>query len=399
LSSLRVCPAALVLVGGVSVVLASTTAPLLVYSLALATFGGVHVVSELRYLDRRFGMRIGAARLAAMAMLLIAAVSVRSLGLARWMEVRTAVSLELAAVALLAPTAVTGRPVRAAFALAVAAALALATLRAPFDTAVVLAILHNLTPLAFLYEFVEPRARRRVMLPALAGLIGLPLFVATGVPRDALALGGIVPAGLGPRGFAGSLDPRGAGTLVEHLHVYVPEPLLASACAIDLFTAVVVAQCAHYAAVIVVLPALLAARDPDARGWLRWPRGWFHAGALCGLALASLAAFASDFVGARALYGLAASVHAWIEVPLIVVALTATSAITATCATPAGRAWGHSTSPQDGQPSSTRPAATDAALASVDSASARSGESPDPQATTSASTTTTTVSATSAPGT
>ena len=41
------------------------------------------------------------------------------------------------------------------------------------------------------------------------------------------------------------------------------------------------------------------------------------------VAAASLAGFAAAFGEARAIYGLAASFHAWLELPLIVLALTA----------------------------------------------------------------------------
>jgi hypothetical protein len=223
-------------------------------------------------------------------------------------------------------------------------------LSAPFDTAVALSILHNLTPLAFLWEITRDGSRRgmtRAGVMPVAGLafIGLPLLVATGLPRLLLESWGLAMS---------EADPLGAGPLASQLYVYVPAPLLNGAAAVDLFSASVVAQCAHYAAVIVVLPVMLAARDPEARGIIGWPKAPGFAVLLAGVSAVVLYRFAMGFAPARALYGIAASVHAWIEVPLVVMALTRAA----------------------GQPSKTSPATAEAALAIVDTTSARSGGSP-----------------------
>lgn len=322
----------------IALVAAVVMAPLLVYSLALATFGAAHVASELRYVDCRFGRRIGNARITLMAALLVLAAGARVLGLTGHAAPATAVTLELGSVALLALSAIARPYRRVTLALAVATALALATAAAPFDTAITLSILHNLTPLAFLYEIARPHLRRRTMALALVAFLGLPLLVATGMPRylfESLGVG------------ASTLDPIGAGLLAGHLHVYVPSPLLASAAAIDLFAASVVAQCAHYAAVIIVLPWLLARESPGATGIVPWPRLAMFSGLVAAGSLAVLAGFAVDFAGARRFYGVAASVHAWIEIPLIVIAVTSSA-----------------------QPESSRPTPTDAPLAAVDATSA-----------------------------
>lgn len=354
--------AAVVVVGG------AVAAPLLVYSLTLATFGAAHVLSELAYVDRRFAGRIDARRLALMIALLLLAAAARAAGVFKLADPATAITAELSAVVLLALTAAAGGLLQRATALLLAAGIGGATLAAPFDTAVAFSILHNLTPLAFLYEIAPPSQRRRVMALALAAFVGLPLLVATGLPRLALAALGIP---------ALELDPIGAGALADHLYVYVPRPLLAGAHAADLFSASVVAQCAHYAAVIVVLPLLLARLDPGARGVLPWPRTPWLPMLIAAASAAMLYRFTLGFVPARSLYGIAASIHAWIEIPLIVIALT-------------GRRP---------QPVSSIPTATEAALATSETASARGPSSPAAQATTAASTTTTTASARTAVGT
>ncbi len=289
---------------------AAVAAPLLVYSLSLATFGGAHVLSELRYLDRRFGQGIRAGRLASILLLLAGAVTARALGVFHLLDTALTVPAELAFVTALALAAADGATPRAGLAVVLGVGIGTATLLAPFDTIITMALLHNLTPLAFLWEILPPRARRLGIPIALAAFLGLPLLVATGWPR--LALGGA----------ASGLDPLGAGSVVDHYRAYLPGALGGTASAIDLFSAAVVAQCAHYAAVILVLPVLLARSEPRARGLLPWPGGWTFAGLLAAVCTVSLYAFSRGFVEARGLYSIAASVHAWIEIPLVVMALT-----------------------------------------------------------------------------
>ena len=350
----------------VAVVATVVAAPLLVYSMTLATFGAAHVLSELRYVDRRFGRHLGIRRLAIMGFMLAGAVAARCSGVFGLLPPEKAVPLELAFVVLLALSAADGSGLRSTLAVTLAIALGAATLAAPFDTAVTLSVLHNLTPLAFLWEISKGRSRSAVMTLALFFLIGLPLLVATGLPGGALLASGLpLP----------SLDPLHAGPLGEHLYVYVPVPLLYGESATNLFSASVVAQCAHYTAVIVVLPAMLAARDPSARGIVPWPGGWIFAGLIALVSVITLIGFAHGFVPARALYGITASIHAWIEIPLIVIALT-------------GGVHAEKRSPP----------ITEAPLAQNDTIRARAGDNPIAQATNAASTTITIASpATTAP--
>jgi hypothetical protein len=290
--------------------------PLATYTVSLAAFGLPHVLSELRYVDRRFGRRIARQILIAVAILLPAIVAIRSLVVFHQIQASIGVPAELAGVAVLALICARGSYAQICLAVSVAAALGCATVASPFTTAISLSILHNLTPLGFLWQ-IAPRAERaRIMSVALAAFVGLPLLVATGLPREALTgLMGILPA----------LDPLQAGPLDAHLYVYVPPQFVATPAAVDLFTASVVAQGAHYVAVIFVLPLLLARFDAKARGLAPWPKTmWFTA--MCGIvALMGLARFFAGFADARALYGIFASVHAWIEIPVLIVALTGAS--------------------------------------------------------------------------
>ncbi len=359
-SWIRLAPAAFATLASGLIVLAAIVAPLLVYSITLASFGAAHVLAELRYVDLRFGRRLGRIYPWVIGALLAGAVMARVGGVFGFLSLVPAITLELSFVAALALSAAHGGPLpQRVLAVGVGCFLGVATLASPFDTAIVLSILHNLTPLAFLWEISPARSRRRIMTLASIAFVGVPILVATGLPRLALATVGIV---------APAIDPLGAGPLGNHLYVYVPVALLAAGSAIDLFSASVVAQCAHYIAVILILPALLKTNNPGAVGIVTWPRGF----STIVVALASIALyrFATGFVSARALYGIAASVHAWIEIPLVVIAI-------------AGRSHASSASP----------VSVEVPLATMETVSARSGDSPAAHAMIAASTRITSASA------
>jgi hypothetical protein len=301
---------ALAIAGALGFAAFAVAAPLAVYTVTLALFGLPHVLSELRYVDRRFGRRVGWPLLGLLAGLLAVIAAARAALVFHVMSAPVEVPLELGLVALLALSVARGSITQRAMALAVALAIGTAAALAPFDTAVTLAVLHNLTPLGLLWQLAPPERRWRVMTPAVLGMLALPLLVATGLPRMVLGPG------------LGGLDPLGAGPLGEHLFAYVPRALSASGHVVDLFTASVVAQGGHYLSVILVLPWLLGRFEPGARGVVPWPRGrWFLVLLLLASA-AGLVAFGPDFAQGRAVYGIFASMHAWLEIPVLVLALT-----------------------------------------------------------------------------
>ena len=151
--------------------------------------------------------------------LLGGAVAARASGVFGLLGSSTAISLELSFVVALALSATQGGMLQRALAVGISGGLGAATLVSPFDTAISLSILHNLTPLVFLWEISKPGSRRRTMTLALIAFVGLPILVATGLPRIALATAGFV---------APSVDPLGAGPLGDHLYVYVLSHLLSA---------------------------------------------------------------------------------------------------------------------------------------------------------------------------
>lgn len=282
-------------------------APLATYSVTLAAFGLPHVLTELRYVDQRYARRASGRVLAVWLALLGAVVAGRALVFAGLLDARVEIGAELFVIAALAYTVwglPSRRPALARIAAATAAsALIIGATLAPTTTIVSLAVLHNLTPLGFFADALEPRD----LTLATIALIGAPLAITTGLPTHLLH--SALAAGV-------AVDPLHVGPLSSQLAVYVPATLQRHAYAEDLFRAAVYGQWAHYVAVIGVLPAL--ARPTDTAASLApWPRGWAFALAVTALTVPLLAAFGTDFAQARSAYGFAAAVHAWIEVPVL----------------------------------------------------------------------------------
>ena len=117
-------------------VVPAVAAPLAMYALTLAAFGLPHVLSELRYVDRRFGRHLDAALLLRMALLLFAIAAIRTLTVFHLVAPRIDAAFELSAVVLLALNVASGRAAQRLAAVAVALVIATATLISPYETSV-----------------------------------------------------------------------------------------------------------------------------------------------------------------------------------------------------------------------------------------------------------------------
>ncbi len=296
--------------GVVAVLVACVALPLATYTLALACFGLAHVGSELRYLDLRFGTRLGRAWAARLAALLGLAAAMRLLAMLGVLPWGVALPAEIGCVVLaLLPLLQARGPARWPTAL-LALALSLGAAVAPFLTLLLLAVTHNLTPLGFLAERLRGAERQRALAMAGIGLLVLPLLVASGLPFSWLvALGLVAPE---VTAFPG------AGDLQGNLGAYVPAWALGSDWALHAFSASVFAQCMHYVAVLGVLPRLLPAGAPSL---LPWPPAQRFVLGLGAAGAALLLGFALDYGTARKVYALAALLHAWAELPVLLLAL------------------------------------------------------------------------------
>jgi hypothetical protein len=285
--------------------------PLITYTVTLATFGLVHVLAELRYVDRRFSPRVGDRLAAALVAVVAALAGLALLGNLGVVSVVTGRGVELwfglALVAVIVPTLWRRRPSVVPWAGVAAIGLLVALATSPAHGLLMVAVLHNLTPLAFVADATTGAARRRALGRGFVVFGVVPLAIASGLGWALLS-----PLGLtAPEATVGF-----AGPLEQHMRAYLPPSMLGTTAALHAFSACAFLQCAHYLYVIDVLPRTL---PTGARGRLPWPDGsrW-----LVVVAVGTLVGFAMlGFVPARSWYGIAASLHAWIELPLLLLAL------------------------------------------------------------------------------
>lgn len=294
---------------------ASVAAPLLTYSTTLAMFGLAHVATEIRYVDGRFGRRVGRRTLHALVALLGAVVVLRLAAIAGLAAILPLGAMELfigcALCATVLPSVAAGDwfSWRVGIALLVLLALAFGVTVAPAVALLALSILHNITPVGFLAEALRGRQRRIAMTASIIVFAAIPLVILTGLPQSLIAAAGW-------HNFEQALLP--VGPLANHLGVYVPAAWHLEHFAIYIFSAVTFLQCAHYITVIGVLPTI---GNAEAEPLFRWPSWPVFAAIVAAVTAVLFVHFYIDFSSARAWYGVAASVHAWIEIPLLLFAL------------------------------------------------------------------------------
>jgi hypothetical protein len=278
--------------------------PLATYTLTLAAFGLAHVLCELRFVRARFGPRLASDLQRALVLL----VGLVALGrLARRfavLDARVADTLELlvgvALVVVVLPTLARAGRGRGALAAVLGLVLAIVAAVAPVHALLALAVVHNLTPVGFLADALSGRARARALAWAAVAFAIVPIAIASGLPFALLrALGLAAP----------ELAVLPAGPLADHLGAYIPAGLVDAPWVMHAFSACVFLQCAHYLAVLDLLPRTLPDRPS--------PR---FAPIVAALAAVAFVAFAVDFADARRSYGVLAAVHAWIELPLLLLA-------------------------------------------------------------------------------
>jgi hypothetical protein len=290
---------------------AVAVAPLAAYVWLIALFGVPHVVSEMRYCDERFSGRSSVSALAVIGTLLAGLALTRLLGTYGVVSGFVSGPLELMFGAALALAAALFMQRWKLAGFAVAGAVVYGALQAPFMTFLIWAWLHNLTPLAFVAEALEGRARRRALLA-----LCLPFFLVPGF----VALGGLEALMHAVFGYDAARAGSAFGAGLKPLQAFLPANARLGE-VLPLFQAAVVSQVMHYVAVIALLPRLLAtggAQEGRLAAWPRWPV--FYAG-LAAAGLGSLAFYYVDFGEARAAYALAAALHSWIELPIFLMAL------------------------------------------------------------------------------
>ena len=317
-TSVETFPSSGVMIAFVTVAaIIASVAPLATYALSLGALGLVHVLAEVRYVDERFRLRLGQGLVTGLLALLALIVSWRV-----WLALGGSPGpapemTELLLLTLLAITALIAvRPagvLPATVAAIVVVTLAIGAYWAPLTALVLLAVLHNLTPIGFLAERLTGAQRHRAMVTSVVVFVVVPVIIGSRLLRSAWQSAGL-PTPPATLWRVGDVD--------QHLGVFVPPTLLDNANAVDLFAAVVFLQVLHYAVVIHILPRLGARNDAsEADPATGWPSNRIFAVILGTVAVVSLLAFALSFSDARRIYGIFAAFHAWLEVPILLLAL------------------------------------------------------------------------------
>jgi hypothetical protein len=290
-------------------VAAVSVAPIAAFVLMISAFGLPHVLYELRYVDERFSARISPAPLAAIGALIALIAAARIANGMHLLMGEAFLWIELGLGAALAFTATAVMPRNKLLGGAIGAAFALGAIFAPIPTFLIWAWLHNLTPLGFVAEITEGDERRRWLLMLSVPFFVLPALVATGVFHQ-LANAFFRVAELQWMSMFGAGD--------KPLLSFLPP----NSWDLNLFSAAVVAQSMHYVAVIVLLPHLLRAKQPAAPStvvpWPSWP---VFTAAVAAIAALAFGIYAVNYTDARAAYGVAAAIHAWIELPILLLAI------------------------------------------------------------------------------
>jgi hypothetical protein len=285
----------------VALTLGAAAAPLPLYLAALACFGLPHVLWELGYvravwrgaLPRYWWTALGAvlalqalARLGSWAGLLDS----------RRVAACDAVTLALVLLLVLPPALRGGGAAglgAAVLALGAAGLLVFAGQRGDLLAPLaLLAIAHNFTPLALVRG--EAHLGALPLRPLLGALFALPPLLA---------------ALLWSVGYAGGFGAASLTALQSGEHTWLTRH--AGGAAAALVAGVVLAQCLHYYTVLRLLPASLDSAWHSSR----WQRPALIA------CLAMSLGFALDYTGARGLYAVAAGLHAWLEWPLVLLAV------------------------------------------------------------------------------
>jgi len=294
-------------------------APLLLTVFGLVTFGVLHNALELRYVAGRFaGVLRGPLLYTLVA--LISGIVVCRLAAARTPEILLGYAV-LAVGVWWAPRLLWQR----LGGLAVLGAALAVSLRWPAYHFVVLAHLHNVVPLFFLWEWAGrlPGRPRRIFRGTQVGwVLVVPAVVFSGLlDRWIAAGGGAVAAFAGPRAaVAAPFTPPDAALSIG-LRFLVVFAFL---------------QTMHYVVWVAFLPRYApdAARAFDARvPWLRGRRLWLAAAAV-GALLALL--FVSDYAQGRLMYSSFASYHAYLEFPVVLALLLGTPAARPAMPAPGG---------------------------------------------------------------
>jgi hypothetical protein len=296
--------AALITIVGVSV------APIVTFVLMISAFGLPHVIYELRYCDERFSSRTSRSLLAMLGVLLGLIALGRVGNGMHWIPSSIFVPMELGLGAALALIAAYHMRQHKWLGALIGIVFTIGATYFPLETFLIWAWLHNLTPVGFVAEATRGEERLKWMAVLFVPFVVLPGLVATGVFHQ--MIGQLISA---PGLYTSSIFGAGDIPLMSFLPPQSYD--------LNLFSAAVVAQAMHYVAVIVLLPRLQQAqgRAEPAHTLVAWPDWRSFAFLVAVIAAVAFGIYAVSYTDAKAGYAVAAAIHAWIELPILLMAL------------------------------------------------------------------------------
>ncbi|AFY95758.1 hypothetical protein [Chamaesiphon minutus] len=285
---------AIILVSGLSAI----AFPLTTYAVTLATFGIAHVAIELRYIDSQFHDRLDSKIEIQLVSLLLSIAILRCCGIFRTIEPSIAHLLELGCglglVLIVTHQLWMNDWKRGLIGIMVACLLGVGIVRDPIVTSVIFAIVHNLTPIGFILQRQELKSKRTLWLCGLLfGLIPLLILLYQFFPLVHLPV----------------------ETNSIYLSAFIAPAWQQLSIAYPLFSAVAFLQCLHYAVVIGLFSGWTPTQTDSFISWLAPKYFYLSVGMV---SVIFLIAFGHSFVLTRAFYGVVASIHAWLEIPLLI---------------------------------------------------------------------------------
>ena len=290
--------------------------PLATYALSLAVFGLPHVFTELRYLDSRFSKHFPKSLIYQFIVLLTIIAVLRIFQFFALDNEGISVVVELSCVVglvfLVTPILAIKSQIMEIVALAVCLSLIAGILFAPNLTLLFFAVGHNLTPIGFLTEKLEGHERIYSWIACFFLFLVIPVLIIFGLPHQILASWGLI---------APDTSLLAVGSLDSHLGVFVPEFWQGNSFGERFFSAVVFLQCLHYAIVLGIFPRWTKQQINDSLYFSQLKTQYFN-WIVRGLSSFLFMGFLESFTDARAIYGILAAIHAWIEIPLLLYSWT-----------------------------------------------------------------------------
>ncbi|BAZ02716.1 hypothetical protein NIES37_67290 [Tolypothrix tenuis PCC 7101] len=297
--------------------ISAVACPLATYTFTLATFGLTHVLTELHYVNHRFHQRLGNSLRLRISQLLLLVICFRILQvfglIPTWLSISLELSCVVGLVSLVIPILAKKDWRLGVLGTILCVILAVGIFWSATLTLLLFAILHNITPVGFIAEKLRGWQRNRALFACAVVFFLVPLVILSGIPYKFLSSMGLVT-------LEASLFP--VGGLEFHLGAFVPKQLHNQVIAIHAFSAAVFLQSMHYAVVIGVLPKWDNANQcRTSNRFLTYYEKKHFRWFVTFLSALLFVGFTISFINTRAVYGIVAAVHAWVEIPILLLAL------------------------------------------------------------------------------